>query len=185
MRLVDALSKAKSKATCYKTPLGVVIANKFNLYTLGWNGGPTPRDNLECKVEKDENDKWLCYRYNAKSGEGVEDCPSVHAERRAISFAAKIAGYLENGKIYMSGWFPCVDCMKSIIEAGIKEVYTPSQVYDDRKNHVLAEYLQNQSYNFEMSEKLARESGLKIIENCDYEKMNLEEAKTYSGDMSV
>lgn len=148
----ELLKEALSKKTCMKHPVAAVIEMPEGKYVLGWNGTPTKG------LEHNE-----CLRKGYASGQGMNLCPTVHAERRAISHAARDGISLSGGTIYMGEWFPCADCAKSIIEAGIVKLVTPDELYNDSKNHVLIEKLQNQPYNFEMAERLIREAGIKIV----------------------
>jgi dCMP deaminase len=93
----------------------------------------------------------------------MEICPTVHAEIKAISHAARDGIGLDGSTIYMNEWFPCDNCAKAIVEAGIIELVTPDKVYEDKKKHTLVERLRKQPYNFEMAEKLIRKAGIKII----------------------
>jgi len=63
----------------------------------------------------------------------------------------------------MSEWFRCDNCAKAIIEAGIKKLVTPDELYSNPKTYELIPKLRNQSYNFEMSEELIREAKIEII----------------------
>lgn len=153
----DYLKEALSQKTCMKHPVAVVIETIENKhmqkqYVLGWNGAPM------YGVPHTE-----CSRKGYASGQGMHLCPTVHAERRAISRAAKLGIDTFGAKIYMNEWFPCVDCAKSIIEAGIAVIVTPDELYEDKEKHILIPKLIGQSYNFEMSEQLIREAGLEII----------------------
>ena len=57
-----------------------------------------------------------------QSGDGLEYCQAAHAERNAIAIAAKL-GHSTNGcSMYLDWVIPCVECTKSIINAGIKEI---------------------------------------------------------------
>jgi len=146
----ELLKDSLSRSTCYKHPVAAVIQTEYD-YVLGWNGAPFGIKHSECS------------RKGYASGEGFEKCPTIHAERRAISRAAKQGISLFNSTIYLNEWFPCADCAKSIIEAGIKRLVTPDEFYSDITYHILLPKLQNQPYNFEMAEKLMRESGIEII----------------------
>lgn len=132
--------------------MGAVIETLDNQYVLGWNGAPS------IGAEHDE-----CSRKGLPSGEGMHLCKTVHAERRAISYAARDGIALNGGSIYLNEWFPCADCAKSIIEAGIARLVTPDEFYQDEETHLLIPKLQNQSYNFEMAELLLREARLELI----------------------
>ena len=139
------------QGACKKHPISAVIENTGKSYIVGWNGAPTG-------IRHDE-----CTRAGCASGEGMNLCPTVHAERRAISHAAKSGVATEGARIYLSEWFPCADCAKSIIEAGIIQLITPDEFYSDNVNHLLVPKLRNQPYNFEMAERLMREAGLALV----------------------
>jgi dCMP deaminase len=144
-------SACSHKEACKKHQIGALIECADKKYVLGWNGAPTG-------IRHDE-----CTRAGYASGEGMHLCPTVHAERRAISHAAKTGVATLRARLYLSEWFPCADCSKSIIEAGITHVITPDEFYSDNINHLLVPKLRNQSYNFEMAEELMREAGLTLL----------------------
>lgn len=148
----DLLKKALSKKTCMKHSVAVVIETVNFEYVFGWNGAPS-----KGKLHK------KCLREGYASGEGMHLCPSVHAEIRAITYAAKHGIKLDGSTIYMSEWFPCDNCAKAVIEAGVKRMITPDEVYSNPDTYELIPRLRNQSYNFELAEKLIRESGLELI----------------------
>lgn len=148
----DLLEEALSKKTCMKHPVAVVIETVNFEYVLGWNGAPS-KGELHKK----------CLREGYASGEGMELCPSVHAEIRAITYAAKHGINLDGSTIYMSEWFPCDNCARAVIKAGVKRMITPDEVYSNPDTYELIPRLRNQSYNFELAEKLIRESGLELI----------------------
>ena len=148
----DLLKEALSKKTCMKHPIAVVIKTLDSQHILGWNGPPSKG--------KPHN---KCLRKEYLSGESMERCPTVHAEIRAITYAAKKGVSLDRSTIYMSEWFPCENCAKAIIEAGIQRLVTPDEVYSCSKTYQLLPKLRNQGYNFEMAEKLIREAGIELI----------------------
>jgi dCMP deaminase len=53
-----------------------------------------------------------------------------HAERAAI-FAAAKRGLATDGGTLVSTYFPCTDCARAIIQAGIRTVATPRPEFDD------------------------------------------------------
>jgi len=73
----DLLKEALSKEVCMKHPVAAVIETLSSEYILGWNGAPS-----RGKPHK------KCSREGYPSGEGMELCPGVHAEIRAITYAA-------------------------------------------------------------------------------------------------
>ena len=151
MSIKYKLKQALSQETCTNHPIAVVIENYGN-YVLGYNGAPTRG------ISHEE-----CSRKGFASGQGIELCPTVHAEIKAISHAARQGIFLDKGIIYMSEWFPCDNCAKAIIEAGLEMLVTPDEIYQDKTNHILIPKLQNQPYNFEMAERLIRQAGIEII----------------------
>jgi deoxycytidylate deaminase len=145
------LYEALSRSVCRKHPVAAVIVNSLENYILGWNGPPAN--------EKDHK----CLRKDCASGIGMEVCPSIHAERRAISYAARDGMKIRNSTLYLNEWFPCADCAKSIIAADIIKVVTPDEIYACKITHELVPKLQKQAYNFELAEKLLREAGIELI----------------------
>jgi deoxycytidylate deaminase len=147
----DLLYEALSKSVCRKHPVAAVIVNPSEKYVLGWNGPPANEKNHKCS------------RKNCASGEGLDLCPSIHAERRAISYAARDRIGTRNSTLYLNEWFPCADCAKSIIVAGVTKVVTPDEIYACKITHELIPKLRKQTYNFELSEKLLRKAGIELI----------------------
>ena len=147
----EIVKEALSKKTCIEYAVAAVIETLGGEYILGWNGPPRDIDHTKCfmKKEPDLHDLYLC--------------PVVHAERRAISLAAKEGISTNKATMYLSGWFTCADCAKSVIEAGIETLITPDDIYQDRDHHILMPFLQNMPYNFEMAEEQLRKTGVKII----------------------
>jgi dCMP deaminase len=68
---------------------------------------------------------------------------TIHAEQNAIASAAKRGIALDNCELYVSE-FPCSDCTKLIIQAGIKKICVcnkPSLEFSERwKEHIKASY---------------------------------------------
>lgn len=55
-------------------------------------------------------------------GRQLDVCPAVHAEEAAILQAAKLGGISLEGTVLYTTTFPCLQCSKKIIQAGIDEV---------------------------------------------------------------
>jgi len=146
------LEEALKNSTCLKHPVAAVIYDFSGDYVeLGWNGPP----------DFMKHDK--CLREGYPSGKGIELCPGSHAETRTISKVAKYKGGIYRGTIYLSSWFPCADCAKSIADAKIKRLVTPNEVYSNKKERILVPELRNQPYNFEMAEDLIVGAKIEII----------------------
>lgn len=86
------------------TKVGAVIVGPFNeVRAIGYNGFPRGiNDDAPERHERPEKYLWV-----------------EHAERNAIYNAAR-AGISTSGcKMYLP-WFPCMDCARAIIQAGIE-----------------------------------------------------------------
>lgn len=88
--------------------VGAVVVNEHhNRLTGGWNGFPRGvDDNIEHRHARP-----LKYKY------------TEHAERNSIYNAAAEGVKLRGGHMYLA-LFPCSDCARGIIQAGIKTVTT-------------------------------------------------------------
>lgn len=133
-------NSAKSQGRCLSRSIGAVIAkdDKY-IVSMGYNGPPpgfpNPYTNEwnEIIAKTLEDDRLLTVdecprRYlGYGSGEKLHYCPCSHAERNAISIAAKLGHPTDNTTMYISDNtpVPCYDCAQSIITAGIKEVVVP------------------------------------------------------------
>ncbi|MEE9525574.1 MAG: deaminase [Candidatus Woesearchaeota archaeon] len=137
---------------CNKHPIAAVIETADGQYISGWNGPPK---------------RWTgihdCLRAEYPSGEGMEHCPTVHAEIKAIGSAAEQGISIKDATIYLSEWLSCANCTKTIEAAGITKIVTPDRVYWDKVNHILIPKLQNQPYNFELAEQIIVKSGIELI----------------------
>ena len=129
------------RSTCTKRKVGAVLVKDSHIISTGFNGAPAGFKH--CTSE-------LCVRQNLKSGEKPELCRGVHAEINCIIQAA-IHGTSIKGKTTLySTTFPCMSCLKLVINAGIKRL-----VYKD-------------GYNMEnkVKEELISDSSLIIKQFC-------------------
>ena len=127
-------------ATCPKRRVGTVIVKNKRIIATGFNGSPPglPHCTEEgCLIFEDEGTS--CRRV-------------LHSEHNAV---LQNSGNLEGATLYTS-FLPCIDCMKVIISAKIKEV-----VYEE-------EYSKKKG-RYEYATKFAQEAGvvLRQIPNVD------------------
>jgi dCMP deaminase len=96
--------KSKDK----RTNIGAVIVGRDNeIVSTGYNSFPRGiNDNVPERQEKPEKYHWF-----------------EHAERNAIYNAARIGVSTKGCTIYLSHWFPCVECTRAIIQSGIETLY--------------------------------------------------------------
>jgi dCMP deaminase len=112
---IAMLSAMRSKDP--NTRVGACIVDSDNrILSIGYNGVPNGWE--------DENFPW------AREGEPLETKYPyvVHGERNAILNYRGSRKDMEGAKIYL-GLFPCNECAKEIIQAGIKEVIYLSDKY--------------------------------------------------------
>lgn len=105
-RFMDLAKHISSWSKDRNTKTGAIIcdANK-RILSLGYNGLPSGAyDAEDSRYERPQK-----YMY------------TEHAERNAIYTAARNGVSLEGSTIYIM-WFPCSDCARAIIQAGIKEL---------------------------------------------------------------
>lgn len=109
--LVASWSKDRSRKT------GAVIVDSRNvLVAVGWNG--FPRGLNDDKPER--HDRPAKYQW------------TEHAERNAI-YNAAAKGISTNGcRMYLS-WYPCADCARAIIQAGVSEMVAVEPDWNDQK----------------------------------------------------
>lgn len=121
------------------THIGAVIVGKDNeIVSTGYNSFPRGiNDDVKERQERPEKYYWF-----------------EHAERNAIYNAARVGVSTKNCSIYLSHWFPCADCARGIINAGITTIYCEPVLKTDIKTPFLKSFIR--------SEEMLRESGINI-----------------------
>lgn len=93
-----------------RTKIGAVLVKNNSIFSEGYNGFP--------RKVKDE-----LSRYENRELKQIFVC---HAETNSILNAARLGVSTEGATLYTQG-IPCHNCAKSIINAGIKDIYIHSQ----------------------------------------------------------
>lgn len=88
-----------------KTKIGAVIARDKILLSNGYNGFPSCVEDDERLLNRETKLKY-----------------TIHAEMNAILHAGKHSINIKDSTIYIYGLFPCQECAKHIVVAGIKKV---------------------------------------------------------------
>ena len=136
--------KLKSKDS--KTQIGaIIVGNDNEIVSTGYNSFPRGIDdtNLE-RQERPEKYFWF-----------------EHAERNAIYNAARIGVSTKGTTMYLSHWFPCADCARGIINAGITTIYCDRIDIDDKSTSYVE--------SFKRSKEMLLEADVKI---CFYAETN-------------
>ena len=138
MKIAEVVSQ---RSTCVKRKVGAVLIKDSHIISTGYNGAPSGFKH--CTPES-------CVRKNLKPGENPELCRGIHAEVNCIIQAAIHGTSIKGETTLYTTTFPCMSCLKLIINAGIKNV-----VYKE-------------GYNMEnkVKEELLRESNLIIKKFC-------------------
>jgi len=129
---LDIAKAVSERSTCLRALCGAIIVNKDGILATGYNGNPRGTPNC-C-------DNGTCPRADFKPSEGTHLCNAVHAEMNALMNLCRHGGSSTIGAT-MFVWFkrldtsintynkPCDNCMKHIMNAGIKFIvnYTEDQ----------------------------------------------------------
>ncbi|WEG14917.1 ComE operon protein 2 [Pullulanibacillus sp. KACC 23026] len=107
-----------NRSTCARLAVGATIVRDNRIIAGGYNGSIA--GGVHCIDEG-------CY---VVDGHCIR---TIHAEMNALLQCAKFGVPTQNAEIYVTH-FPCLQCCKAIIQAGIKKVYYAS----DYKNHPYA-----------------------------------------------
>ena len=110
MKIAEVVSE---RSTCIKRKVGAVLIKGSHIVSTGYNGAPS--EFKHCTSE-------TCVRQNLKSGEMPELCRGVHAEINCIIQAAIHGTSIQGNTTLYSTHFPCMSCLKLIINAGIKRL---------------------------------------------------------------
>ena len=101
--MCQALEFSKDEST--KVAAMVLGRNTYEIRTSGYNGMPRGCDDSKpCRLERPEKYSWM-----------------EHAERNAIYNAARVGTPLSGGILIVT-LFPCMDCARAVVQAGIEGV---------------------------------------------------------------
>lgn len=124
---IAKLSSLRSKDP--STQVGACIVSSDNrILSVGYNGAPNGFNDDNFPWGRVGNPLDIKYLY------------VVHAERNAILNFRGSRKELENAKIYVD-LFPCNECAKEIIQAGIKEIIYLSDKYKDTDSVIASKRL--------------------------------------------
>ena len=134
MKIAEVVSL---RSTCIKRKVGAVLIKDSHILSTGYNGAPAGFNH--CTAE-------TCFRRDLEPGNQPELCRGVHAEINCIIQAAIHGTSIKGETTLYSTTFPCMSCLKLIINAGIKKL-----VYKE-------------DYNMEnkVKEEMVKESKLEI-----------------------
>lgn len=114
---IEVAEKFSERATCDRLRVGCVLVRDNRVIVEGYNGSLPGQPHCDEIGHLMLNDH--CVR-------------TVHAEANALMQAAYF-GIPTAGAVCYNNWFPCLDCLKLLISAGITKVYYKDIYRPDRK----------------------------------------------------
>jgi len=140
------------RSACLRRTLGALLVKNNRIIATGYNGpakgikhcNPCKRDELGVR--------------SGTYGQ-LADCVSVHAETNCINQLAAYGGTPAEGATIYVMTFPCLNCMKNVVNSGIKKVV----------------YLKD--YNSPETKSLAEEAGIELVQ---YTGRSMKELLDYS-----
>jgi len=132
LRVADTVAE---KSHCVRRKVGCVIVRDKRIIATGYNGLPSGFPN--CNE--------TCWKPDRKSGTVLQDLPCEHAEKNALLQCAKYGTACESAIMVVS-IMPCNECLKAIIQAGIRAVYYGKYYELDQSGEELREFLVSSAY---------------------------------------
>jgi dCMP deaminase len=137
---LDMATLVASRSEDESTKCGSVIVGTGNqVISTGYNGFPRGVKNLS-----ERNERPIKYKY------------FEHAERNAIFNAARSGVSTLASKMYLTG-YPCCDCARAIIQAGIGLIVIPEMRKD-------AAFLLRWKDNLDVALPMLKEAGVVVID---------------------
>lgn len=141
---------------CLSRRIGAILVRDKSIISTGYNGPPSgvPRCDNRWNIDKDFSDRYTKHIKDTKdidlkgncprraigfnSGEGLDMCVASHSEANTLINAAKNGISTKDSVMYMSCSVPCSNCLKEIINAGVKEIVVLSlQTYDNNALYLI------------------------------------------------
>lgn len=142
-RFFDMVDLVASWSRDPSTKVGAVIVDEeHNVRSVGFNGFPRGVDD---DVEERWENREVKYKY------------AEHAERNAIYAAARHGCPVEHCTMYL-GWYPCADCARAIIQAGIERVFI-----DGRKYSGTSDRDARWAKDFEIANQMFLEADIEVL----------------------
>ena len=129
---MDITLKVASRSTCARIKVGALLVKDKRIISIGYNGVASKKEHCDDYFENLYINKYMnkyeTYNDFLKSNEFYDLHAKfsinneIHAEMNSILFSARNGVSTEGTDLYVS-YSPCIHCAKSILQAGIKNVY--------------------------------------------------------------
>ena len=132
-RYMDLAIKNKNNSPCLSRKIGCVLLLESSIWIGGHNTQPDGISKCqECPRKK----------LGMKSGQGLDLCSAVHAERSVLLTAAKYGLKTDGSILFTSTSIPCKDCLLELIHAGVKQIICGNNsFYDVLSERILNEWI--------------------------------------------
>uniref|UniRef100_A0A6M3LBI4 Putative CMP/dCMP deaminase zinc-binding n=1 Tax=viral metagenome TaxID=1070528 RepID=A0A6M3LBI4_9ZZZZ len=160
---------------CLSRKIGTVLVQGRSVIATGYNGPPSGVPHCDHRDDKGNytyafvSDDCPRRRMGFPSGEGMEHCVAVHAEINPIMQAAREARSTVGATLYCYCGTPCINCMKEIIQAGIKRIVCLGKSGEvpyirsmDKPLIKDGDNATKKDYNFPLSEQICKIAGVKL-----------------------
>ena len=108
----DLVKRFSQQSKCLSRGVGAILVDeKGHLFGQGWNSAPFGSKSKDCP---------RCVK-TCDSGSKLDQAICSHAEANAIGNASRSGRPTSNATLYCTT-YPCAECAKLIVAAGIKEV---------------------------------------------------------------
>lgn len=108
----DLVVRFSDQSKCQSRKVGAILVDQQgHMFGQGFNGAPNGSDTIDCP---------RCSK-QVESGKNLDQAICSHAEANAISIAAKNGRSTIGSTLYCTT-YPCAECAKLIVGAGIVEV---------------------------------------------------------------
>lgn len=119
------------RSTCVRRHVGCVLVKDKRILATGYNGAPSGLEHCTSTG---------CLREKLKipSGQHHEICRGIHAEQNAIIQAATSGTSILKADVYCTTC-PCTQCVKMLINCGVRQIYYCEQYPDEFAKKLLEE----------------------------------------------
>ena len=111
----DLVYRFSHQSKCKSRQVGAILVSDEHTIGEGWNGAPKGSTCDECPRAKCRGES------NQPSGAGLDQAICAHAEANLIGNCAKRGIATDQALLYCTT-FPCAECAKLIVAAGISQV---------------------------------------------------------------
>ena len=115
---------------CVSKQVGAVIIKDYRIISMGYNGTPSKFHN--CNEIFDKNN------FEREKHHEWSNIYELHAEMNTVLFAARTGISIEGCTMYVT-LRPCDQCLKNLIQSGIKKIYYLDEYDKVAKNNELLE----------------------------------------------